>query len=909
MRLRMGWVVAAVAAMVACGGAGANGPGTCTTAADCNGAPCVDGRCLGGGNDVGPHGEVGANEGQDALLRPEDLGGSNEARDNGGEQGPTPGGFGWPCTLNTDCDSGLCLQTLMGSLCTVPCLDDCPDPSWVCEYISPPGMDPLYACVPPRTSLCRPCKADSDCELVPGEEARCVVYGPQGRFCGVACENTTDCPEGYLCADLQTAGGEAARACAADSGDCPCLFGFVGLATPCFVHNEVGTCLGQRLCAKVGDGVAWLACDAATPSVETCNSVDDDCNGVPDDGLGTLLCGTGVCARDLPACDQGKPAICDPFAGATIEKCNDLDDDCDGETDEMWPDKGSPCDGPDADSCENGLLGCSDQGDSLVCMHDDVNFVEVCNGLDDDCDGETDEVADLGETTCGLGVCRHTIPNCLGGQVQTCNPMEGALPDDDPDPDYLDTNCDGIDGDIQKAVFVDVATGKDLNPGTPDLPKKSIAAGLEQAQADGKVYVVVSLGVYNESVTLRDGIGLYGQYDKANGWQRKPENTTQVKGGTRALVADGIAKPTVVQGFFITSDSATNPGESSYGVFARNSPGLSLVGNTIQAGSGAAGATGAPGLPGLNGSNGSNGSPGCEYACRDDKLECGFPSFICALKPCGSCSRPLGGSGGASPCDSPGGQGGDGGFSESSGEKGAKGSGPSGGNGGYGGAKGGNGGPGDPGLSGQAGANGGGGLNFGAAGHDGYVPANGVSGANGTNGSGGGGGGGGGGDLYAFAEDCCRTYGSSGGGGGGGGCAGQGGAGGGGGGGSFGVYVVGASVRIEKCVIKTGNGGPGGNGGFGGAGGTGGSGGSGGPKGDDDDQGLGAAGGKGGDGGHGGHGGGGGGGPTIGVVCAAGAGVTLSQTSFQLGLPGQGGWSQGNSGVQGLKAETHGCNP
>jgi hypothetical protein len=47
--------------------------------------------------------------------------------------------------------------------------------------------------------------------------------------------------------------------------------------------------------------------------------------------------------------------------------------------------------------------------------------------------------------------------------------------------------------------------------------------------------VLVSLGVYGESVTLRNGIGLYGQYDRANGWQRKPENVTQIKGGNIAV--------------------------------------------------------------------------------------------------------------------------------------------------------------------------------------------------------------------------------------------------------------------------------------------------------------------------------------------------------------------------------------
>ncbi|MBI5502876.1 MAG: putative metal-binding motif-containing protein [Deltaproteobacteria bacterium] len=42
---------------------------------------------------------------------------------------------------------------------------------------------------------------------------------------------------------------------------------------------------------------------------------------------------------------------------------------------------------------------------------------EVCDRLDNDCDGVTD---DLGETTCGDGACEVTVPNCVDGVPQTC---------------------------------------------------------------------------------------------------------------------------------------------------------------------------------------------------------------------------------------------------------------------------------------------------------------------------------------------------------------------------------------------------------------------------------------------------------------------------------------------------------
>ncbi|MGA1864103.1 MAG: right-handed parallel beta-helix repeat-containing protein [bacterium] len=64
---------------------------------------------------------------------------------------------------------------------------------------------------------------------------------------------------------------------------------------------------------------------------------------------------------------------------------------------------------------------------------------EVCDNLDNDCDGAVDE--DLGTTTCGLGVCLHTINNCVGGVTQICDPMEGSS---DEICDGFDNDCDGL---------------------------------------------------------------------------------------------------------------------------------------------------------------------------------------------------------------------------------------------------------------------------------------------------------------------------------------------------------------------------------------------------------------------------------------------------------------------------------
>src|SRR5262249_47178325 len=38
-------------------------------------------------------------------------------------------------------------------------------------------------------------------------------------------------------------------------------------------------------------------------SAETCNNIDDDCDGSTDEGLGSTTCGTGTCQRTVQVCD------------------------------------------------------------------------------------------------------------------------------------------------------------------------------------------------------------------------------------------------------------------------------------------------------------------------------------------------------------------------------------------------------------------------------------------------------------------------------------------------------------------------------------------------------------------------------------------------------------------------------
>ena len=155
---------------------------------------------------------------------------------------------------------------------------------------------------------------------------------------------------------------------------------------------------GSYTCKANGSGVECVN-ETATNIAEACNGLDDDCDGQTDelwptkgqacDGADSDQCkyGTFTCKAN------GSTIECvNETATNIVETCNGADDDCDGQTDETWAELGDPCDGPDSDQCKNGSFTCKANGSGTQCTNESVtNIVEACNGADDDCDGSIDE--------------------------------------------------------------------------------------------------------------------------------------------------------------------------------------------------------------------------------------------------------------------------------------------------------------------------------------------------------------------------------------------------------------------------------------------------------------------------------------------------------------------------------------
>jgi hypothetical protein len=197
--------------------------------------------------------------------------------------------------------------------------------------------------------------------------------------------------------------------------------------------HGVGECRnGIQWCS----GGTWGACGSHTcPVAELCNLKDDDCDGSTDEeaDLGYTTCGLGECHHTIDNCVGGVDQICDPLQGATAERCDARDNDCDGSTDEGfsildWNGStrfiGQAC---GTGLCAGGTVVCTGDQLGATCSTWSNLRTETCDGTDEDCDGTIDDnthhlCADAYTCTtdrCVSGACQSTIDDgrCLVGGV------------------------------------------------------------------------------------------------------------------------------------------------------------------------------------------------------------------------------------------------------------------------------------------------------------------------------------------------------------------------------------------------------------------------------------------------------------------------------------------------------------
>ncbi|MSP90903.1 MAG: hypothetical protein EXR79_03720 [Myxococcales bacterium] len=226
--------------------------------------------------------------------------------------------------------------------------------------------------------------------------------------------------------------------------------------SPC---GSAGVCGGSGAADAIQCDLGLWTCNYAAlgalgyePFEQACDAKDNDCDGKTDETLGGAAnkCkALGVCALGVGVSCKGGSPTCDytgvvGYEDVTETACDGKDNDCDGLTDEAdgldltkSPCGVGVCAGKAKQTCAAGKWTCDTTGTTGYEATE-----TLCDGLDNDCDGKTDEAGVATASTCPTtGVCKTgVLATCFGGKSHC---LYGAVVGYE----STEASCDGLDND------------------------------------------------------------------------------------------------------------------------------------------------------------------------------------------------------------------------------------------------------------------------------------------------------------------------------------------------------------------------------------------------------------------------------------------------------------------------------